>query len=530
MWQPIYGTLLAILLISVRHAVPSLDILCNTDEDCAPQNGICGDYRGVGRQPTCLCRPGEEYDMEYFRCDPRRTTATLHVIPVRVAMGLPQDWRCNQDSKYCWSLTPSQHFGGFIFDKVQALANPETMETQGSPVIAHIPTYLVTWRCTREYEIAQITSGPPRPIPEYCVTCETWCGIHGTCVNFWSCRCDPGWAGPRCDFPTSTLPQLPDPLGWSPCTSDSDCSYAGGACLQWPTGKRCGCNSTTTPTAIGQCSGMATGQALGLVVSSQPWHSLNVSYSQVYATYLSYVLDGVQNVIVSALPIDFLSYNSRLDSVQYHGYRCLSDSCPSRCSNGLGGTDCDKCPQGSSGPLCSALPAVCAERFCSSRGRCRADGGEGCFCDSGFTGQFCQTFVPSPVCPLGLYGLDCLQTAQECRQLRCSGRGSCLTQHQGCACDIFYRTMANCSTRETGPPLLTEEEEGFVGPPDCPVGRTGRFCELVLPRPVLLSRGRLAVLLVVVQEVLLLLAGVVCMGERIKLQWNGYERLSKGVY
>ena len=479
--QSLYALVVTYMFITVYTQLPKLDTLCTGHADCLPQNGVCGDYRGHGRQATCQCRPGQMYDMDQLRCDENITSEDLS-IPAEVLLGLPQNWRCNEASQYCWSTTSNVHFSGFIFEHVKSLANSIT-GWNNEPVEVSIPTYLITWRCTKQDEVALILSGTERPLNEYCISCGVWCGIHGACVDYWSCRCETGWAGARCDVPIA-LPLLGvlSPFEWPSCNNDDDCQGPGMICLFSDHGPHCGCGDGYAPLDSRTCVRHATVVGRDVVVARQTWRRMNLTYSVIDSRYVTYWNEGVYNILIMPRPVDYSSYNARLDVAGFHLWHCANNECPSLCANQLGGPNCDRCPSLMSGPQCANAPQACADKYCHSRGACRADGNEGCFCDIGFEGDHCQISVPVNGCAAGRYGAACELSQSECSRVRCSGNGQCLSRYQGCQCDVHFRRYANCSTRDevvvTGLPLGWGEH--FTGRPVCPSGRGGIFCELVL--------------------------------------------------
>jgi len=480
MIQELYSFVAALMFLGVYTQLPSLDVPCTKHADCLPQNGLCGDYRGLGRQATCQCRPGQSYDMKFLRCDNNQTYKDVF-IPVAVALGLPQNWRCSLESQYCWSVLPNMFFSGFFYERIEKLAHP-LVGWNNLPALVEIAEFLVTWRCTKSDEVASILSGSVLDIPRYCVTCDVWCGIHGHCTENWSCRCDTGWAGARCDVPTEQ-PRLGTfaLLDWRTCRNDDDCQGAGMICMSSVFGSHCGCSEGYVPLGIDNCIQDARLLATGVVVDKQTWKRMSVFYSAVDSRYMSYTANGVYNIFTGQRAYDLRSFNARIDTSGLHMWHCSGNVCPAPCDNGMGGPNCDECPAFAADPGCSSAPRVCADTYCNSRGICRADGAEGCFCDVGSTGQFCETLVTTQNCPIGKYGINCELSQEQCSRERCSGNGQCLSRYQGCQCNAGYGQYANCSTYD-GTITMVLVDEHFTGRPVCQAGREGVFCERTIPQ------------------------------------------------
>lgn len=158
------------------------------------------------------------------------------------------------------------------------------------------------------------------------------------------------------------------------------------------------------------------------------------------------------------------------------------------CLSGWTGSRCDKCVGTAGGGNCEFNSASeCSEARCNGHGQCSSTSPGACTCDSDWYGASCE--LPASGCAVAtcaphlssssfadpqligrkaecvfdripkvvirqvckciqpnMFGANCEQTAEQCSLLRCSGRGSCVTDSLWrCNCPAIYGQSHDCS-------------------------------------------------------------------------------------
>ena len=107
------------------------------------------------------------------------------------------------------------------------------------------------------------------------------------------------------------------------------------------------------------------------------------------------------------------------------------------CEESFGGSDCTQCVPGFTGPNCD-MTDHCFGVNCSGNGECSMDGMGTihCICESGFTGELCQTNI------------------DDCEGVNCTGNSQCVDGVNSFSCE--------CTTGFSGPQCSSEFESGIM--------------------------------------------------------------------
>ena len=164
--------------------------------------------------------------------------------------------------------------------------------------------------------------------------------------------------------------------------------------------------------------------------------------------------------------VDFIAVNHSLAVNQtssrgmhrgIYGFVTMDLTITVLCAQNFQGADCTECTPGFTGPNCDEADN-CFQVTCSGNGRC-VDGTNSftCSCDTGFTGESCQTDINDCVrvncsgngrcvdgtnsytcsCNPGFTGELCQTNINNCVEVNCSGNGQCVDgiDSFNCSCD-----------------------------------------------------------------------------------------------
>eukprot|EP00759_Apiculatamorpha_spiralis_P009053 PhF_6_TR15919/c0_g1_i1/m.24618 len=271
-----------------------------------------------------------------------------------------------------------------------------------------------------------------------CMTCPNRCSSRGDCIivgDVARCACYVGYIGTTCES------QCPNEFGgtFNPCSGHGECTISGCLCKSdkvngfW-TGTTCssclspyvGLNCTSTCPGIGTpCSGHGEcSSLLGRCVCYSDYNKGFWTGNDCFQCQSGYYGTSC------SLPCPGGTCNPCMGHGTCDEGRTGSGKCS--CVSPFRGYQCDDCAVGYFGPTCLVpCPTSIPTTICSSHGSC-SDGRYGtgnCTCDSGYTGDTCNTCtrgysksnglcVP---CPLGGNGFPC------------SSRGECV--NSVCVCD-----------------------------------------------------------------------------------------------
>lgn len=476
--------------------LPSTSLSCIEGVDCgALIGGICvtTQFYGLGNPPYCTCNGTQFFTYKALRCvdvAPELTfqiqfnrtlyfTEQVSVATWRPRGTVPSTWTCVFGSCRATSAEISYF-----------TMHPEALRLIMDPVNTQsLPLSLFSWWCRNpkrratmlNHELAAGGILGIRPLGEYCVTCSTWCGPHGSCRDptaaaaDFACDCLEGWSGARCNdqltpsatslwfngtFWDTSNPYQP----YRGCFSDSGCG-SNERCF-YPTvdprvGGRCWCRVGFYPSGPADCAPTAIQKLLGAVLRGQEWQAYDV-YFATRDPRLVWFFDYNQTVLYSAYTSDRVILAGhpgyRINPAHLFVFACSDPSqlfidsrvlrqpdaslfcrgaqsvCNSNADTGLSsgqigrcscvyphnGTYCESCFDHSVPPSCVLTQAECRLGRCSNKGWCVND--TTCACDSGWVD-----------------GSDCSLNATACRISRCSGKGSCMNALTNeCLCDAGY--------------------------------------------------------------------------------------------
>ncbi|MBS2018957.1 MAG: DNRLRE domain-containing protein [Deltaproteobacteria bacterium] len=258
--------------------------------------------------------------------------------------------------------------------------------------------------------------------------------VQGTCANGqagYTCTCNPGFTGPRCDTPI-------DNCASAPCKNGGTCTTSGAtyacACAPGFSGTNCEINVDDCAARPCQNGGVCT--------------------------------DGV-NAFSCACPPG------------YTGETCgtLVDNCASNpcenggtCTNGVGSYTC-ACPAGFTGVNCQINVDDCAGNPCQNGGTC-ADGVASytCSCAPGYTGTNCERLIDNCASAPCQNGGTCTNRVND---YACT----CAPGFSGRNCEIDIDDCATNPCQNEG--VCVDGVSSFTCA--CPRGYMGARCELIDP-------------------------------------------------
>lgn len=443
--------LVLVLVVPAAAARP-----CATDRECERWHaGQCWTY--IGGSSVCACAEDQAYRADLGTCEPSVEPLVSEVVlatrlPYFADNGTadrygatpvwPQTWSC--DAKRCVA-TDSASLAYYMVRDAGLL---------GGTVLRPDDVALHCAPGTRFYESAfapsrYLANAAPRH-DQNCISCDSWCGAHGTCTNASSfkCFCDAGWAGRRCEHAVAS-PMLSAlaPAGASapavslaytandmfrvlmaaafpaysatrPCVSDGSCSgnercyvsVVSAAAFGVGGSSVCFCAPGFVPTAgatVG-CSAAETRPVFGARVGGR--NSLGLVTNNFTADGLQLALLTLANgaSVVSARASDFTPQSrssARMDPVLI-ACSVLSVKDP---LNPAGW--CDACAVGCNGQSCTTT--------------------EGCVCDAAHTGAQCTECVDG-----SMLAPACNVSQADCATSRCNGNGACVADT--CICDANH--------------------------------------------------------------------------------------------
>ncbi len=496
--------------------LPSTTRNCLEGVDCgALIGGICvtTQFYGLGNPPYCTCNGTQFFTYRSLRCvdvEPALTfqiqfnrtlyfTEQLSASTWRPRGTLPSEWTCVFGS--CRATAPEVSLFTNHPDALRALMDPVNTRS--------LPLSLMSWWCRDPKKRAtmlnhELSAGGTqgiRPLGEYCVTCSTWCGPHGSCRDpqaraaDFACDCLDGWTGARCNDVLEPTPGVSllwfngtfwdsasSYLPYRGCTRDSNCGV-NEQCyypVKDPTvGGRCWCRLGYYPSSGTDCSAAPIQKFLGAVLRGEEWRAYDVYFSTrdprliwyfdfnqtvLYSAYTTdrVILKGHPGYRInpahlfvfacsdpSTLFVDTRQINQPDASLHCLGAQaiCNGNADPQFSSGRTGrcscvyphnGTYCEACIDHSVPPSCELTRAECRLARCSNHGDCSND--TTCVCDSGWVD-----------------GSDCSLNATACRLARCSGRGQCVNALTNeCVCDVGYygtdcsMTATQCRAQRCG--------------------------------------------------------------------------------
>lgn len=450
---------IAVVAFLLAASVAAATQSCFTDLECQrTHTGICWVYTGSTRGGVCACAPDQTFRADLGTCE-----GTVESLVTEVAAPSLLYYADNGTvvDRYgptpLWPPTWSCDVSRCTASDDAAVASYMVL-TSGALSGGTLAPDEVAIHCnggTRFYESAyapsQLMLNAAPVHHDNCISCDAWCGAHGTCTNAttFACACDAGWGGRRCEHavaapmlsalaPAGALAR-PVPFVYTandmfralmsaafpayatgrPCLADGSCdsnemcyvSVGDATAFGLGASSACFCAPGYVPSGASGCTDADTRPVFGARVNGR---------NSIGEVTNNFTADGLQLAFLT-LPNGARVVSARASDLTPQS-RSSARMDPVLIACAAGTDSSIKSPTDPAG-WCDACAVGCNGQACTAEA--------GCVCDEAHTGPQCMGCAD-----VGMIGPACNVSYVGCATERCNGAGTCLDTV--CACDASH--------------------------------------------------------------------------------------------